>query len=635
MTKTNIHKWVAILVSFLIIGTLFSMLPITNLTASAISCQKDGFDKSRYTLSGNMAEDVATIAKSQKGRTGAQFGYTEAWCDEFVADCIENAGADSSIVGHGGTVADFESIMRQKKGAVEVSSPQVGDLVFFTYSHVEIVTKVENGTVYCAGGNNGGTGNYKTNYCAGERKLYATARLYLRPNYKNINPKKWYENYECPDLGTDFYAYIINTQAWKMLTNESDNNIDIQSEIAQANQVWKFTRKDDGSYKIINCATSRALDSQGTSESGANVYTYEDSNNDPQSWYIYGESGAYYLRSKCTDCTMDVSGGSTEDGANVQMYTYNGSSAQKFQIWKLNSPSSVHVHGAAGSSYIPTTIWWTESANCTAYNIRIWNGKIWEGEPYKTIWNITDTSYEIFLPAGYYEIYIDAINYFTYTMSENVLSLTVSDGESVDIGTNIYAYIINYKPWLSLVDQQGNVTVQKQSAKNALWCFERQNDGSYLIQNIATKKYLDYDDKNIITSDNNGNESQKWYIYGRWSGEYFIKPKNADTILTVAGDTCTYENPTILSDLTWSENQKFSIYSFEGEELQRLLDTLYAPGDLNQDGTLSLTDLIPLQQSLLRQTTLTADEAQLADYNGDGSINVLDLMLLKRALLAL
>lgn len=635
MTKTNIHKWVAILVSFLMIGTLFSMLPITNLTASAISCQKDGFDKSRYTLSGNMAEDVATIAKSQKGRTGAQLGYTEPWCDEFVADCIENAGADSSIVGHGGTVADFESIMRQKKGAVEVSSPQVGDLVFFTYSHVEIVTKVENGTVYCAGGNNGGTGNYKTNYCAGERKLYATARLYLRPNYKNINPKKWYENYECPDLGTDFYAYIINTQAWKMLTNESDNNIDIQSEIAQANQVWKFTRKDDGSYKIINCATSRALDSQGTSESGANVYTYEDSNNDPQSWYIYGESGAYYLRSKCTDCTMDVSGGSTEDGANVQMYTYNGSSAQKFQIWKLNSPSSVHVHGAAGSSYIPTTIWWTESANCTAYNIRIWNGKIWEGEPYKTIWNITDTSYEIFLPAGYYEIYIDAINYFTYTMSENVLSLTVSDGESVYIGTNIYAYIINYKPWLSLVDQQGNVTVQKQSAKNALWCFERQNDGSYLIQNIATKKYLDYDDKNIITSDNNGNESQKWYIYGRWSGEYFIKPKNADTILTVAGDTCTYENPTILSDLTWSENQKFSIYSFEGEELQRLLDTLYAPGDLNQDGTLSLTDLIPLQQSLLRQTTLTADEAQLADYNGDGSINVLDLMLLKRALLAL
>ena len=50
---------------------------------------------------------------------------------------------------------------------------------------------------------------------------------------------------------------------------------------------------------------------------------------------------------------------------------------------------------------------------------------------------------------------------------------------------------------------------------------------------------------------------------------------------------------------------------------------------------ISITDIISLQQSLLRQTTLTADQALLADYNGDSSINVLDLMLLKRALLAL
>lgn len=229
MTKTNIHKWVAILVSFLMIGTLFSMLPITNLTASAISCQKDGFDKSRYTLSGNMAEDVATIAKSQKGRTGAQFGYTEAWCDEFVADCIENAGADSSIVGHGGTVADFEAVMRQKKGAVVVSSPQVGDLVFFTYSHVEIVTKVENGTVYCAGGNNGGTGNYKTNYCAGERKLYATARLYLRPNYKNTN------------VEPPTYARLDKNQVWYDL----QDTIELYPTSDKATDFWLTVKKDD------------------------------------------------------------------------------------------------------------------------------------------------------------------------------------------------------------------------------------------------------------------------------------------------------------------------------------------------------------------------------------------------------
>ena len=125
--------------------------------AHAICCRKDGFDKSRYTLTGNMAEDVATIAKSQKGRFCDDFGYSGvdwgAWCDEFVADCIENAGADSSIVAHGGTVADFANKMRAR-GAIQVSTPQTGDLVFFTYSHVEIVTKVVNGVVYSAGGNN-------------------------------------------------------------------------------------------------------------------------------------------------------------------------------------------------------------------------------------------------------------------------------------------------------------------------------------------------------------------------------------------------------------------------------------------------------------------------------------------------
>lgn len=187
MTKTNFNQILSIIISCAMLMVV--IIPQGAMKVYAISCRKDGFDKSRYTLTGNMAEDVATIAKSQKERTGAQFGYTEAWCDEFVADCIENAGADSSIVGHGGTVADFESVMR-KKGAEPVSSPQTGDLVFFTWSHVEIVTKVENGVPYCAGGNNGSTGSYKTNYCKGERKVsdVGSTRPYLRPAYTNANP---------------------------------------------------------------------------------------------------------------------------------------------------------------------------------------------------------------------------------------------------------------------------------------------------------------------------------------------------------------------------------------------------------------------------------------------------------------
>ena len=426
MTKTNIHKWVAILVSFLMIGTLFSMLPITNLTASAISCQKDGFDKSRYTLSGNMAEDVATIAKSQKGRTGAQLGYTEPWCDEYVADCIENAGADSSIVGHGGTVADFEAVMR-KKGAVEVSSPQVGDLVFFTYSHVEIVTKVENGTVYCAGGNNGGTGNYKTNYCAGERKLYATARLYLRPNYKNTNV-------------------------------EPPTNLSIQSD---------------------------------------------------KSYYSMGET--------------------------IQ-FTFTSDYATEL--------------------YIPIDV----------------NGKR------KFFMDVTGrTSYSCtFDEAGDYGFYLVARN--PYGEASTVyMQFQIYDSAPSDLEIETYKKIFK------------------------------------LGESINFKFSCDYETELYIPVDVNGKR------------KFFIDVTGKDSYSCSFDEIGTYGFYLVARNAYGEATAKYMEF--------KIISPIQ--GDLNQDGTLSLTDLIPLQQSLLRQTTLTADQAQLADYNGDGSINVLDLMLLKRALLAL
>ena len=202
------------------------LIGMGNLYVSAICCRKDYFDKSRYTLTGDMPHDVAVIAKSQKGRTRSDFGYTEGWCDEFVADCLENAGADSSIVAHGGTVADFERVMRSK-GAVTVTSPKEGDLIFFSnLDHVEIVTKVVSGQVYCAGGNNG---DYPGK-CNGERSIsgWGTARVYLRPNYPTqpayYNPqgtidaleggeggvyvRGWAFDYDMPSTSVEIHVYI-------------------------------------------------------------------------------------------------------------------------------------------------------------------------------------------------------------------------------------------------------------------------------------------------------------------------------------------------------------------------------------------------------------------------------------------
>ena len=151
--------------------------------------------------------------------------------------------------------------------------------------------------------------------------------------------------YNPENLGTDFYAYIINTEAWKMLTNESDSNVVMHNETGCAEQIWKFTKNSDNSYKIINCKTGKALDSGGAN---GNVYTYDDCDNDYQSWYICGESGAYYLKPKNSNKVLDITSGSVNDGANVQIYDWNGTTAQKFQIWRLDDYKPI-VYGDLNS----------------------------------------------------------------------------------------------------------------------------------------------------------------------------------------------------------------------------------------------------------------------------------------------
>lgn len=598
MTKTNIHKWVAILVSFLMIGTLFSMLPITNLTASAISCQKDGFDKSRYTLSGNMAEDVATIAKSQKGRTGAQFGYTEAWCDEFVADCIENAGADSSIVGHGGTVADFEAVMR-KKGAVEVSSPQVGDLVFFTYSHVEIVTRVENGTVYCAGGNNGGTGNYKTNYCAGERKLYATARLYLRPNYKE-NPKP---------------TTVLNVETGNSSTETTFNWNYVEGATEYDVKIWKGTLWDGDAYHIEWGVTSN-------------------------SWKTILPAGIY-------QAYIDVRYGDDISMSNTVEFTVK---------------DGCKLDVVAGNASTETMFSWNTVSNASQYDLKVWKNKLWEGDPVFIEWNASNP-YSKILSEGTYYAYVDT-RFGNDIVISNVVEFTVKNGckLTVDVGTSSVESVFSWnkldnineydiKVWKNKL-WEGDPVFVEWNASNSYskllpagtyyaYVDARGTDSQIFMSNVVEftvtnggKLKVDVGDsatKTVFSWNDVPNSTR--YDIKIWNGTYWVGdayhiewsiPKTDFSIVLPVGHYEAYLDTVVNDNIIMSNIVKFDIA--EGTPI---------PGDLNQDGTLSLTDLIPLQQSLLRQTTLTADQAQLADYNGDGSINVLDLMLLKRALLAL
>ena len=42
------------------------------------------------------------------------------------------------------------------------------------------------------------------------------------------------------------------------------------------------------------------------------------------------------MKPKNSNKVLDITSGSVSDGANVQIYDWNGTTAQKFQIWKLD-----------------------------------------------------------------------------------------------------------------------------------------------------------------------------------------------------------------------------------------------------------------------------------------------------------
>ena len=56
---------------------------------------------------------------------------------------------------------------------------------------------------------------------------------------------------------------------------------------------------------------------------------------------------------------------------------------------------------------------------------------------------------------------------------------------------------------------------------------------------------------------------------------------------------------------------------------------VYALGDVNKDGVITVADVTLLQKSLVELATLDESERQLADFNQDGEISIADATLIQ------
>lgn len=139
-----------------------------------------------------------------------------------------------------------------------------------------------------------------------------------------------------------------------------------------------------------------------------------------------------------------------------------------------------------------------------------------------------------------------------------------------NIGDDFYAAIIKNDGWAPIAPVDGNVQIVKGTGDaSEIWHFVRQSDNSYVIYNCKSGKVLDVkraatdDGAQIIEFDYWSNQNQQWFIYGRWSGEYVLKPKHCDKVLDVYNNESAVGTKVHLWSYNQTNAQKFAIYKFD------------------------------------------------------------------------
>ena len=175
----------------LVMVMVLSMIPAASATQS-----RSGNFLFTYGLTGTAATDMVNIALAQKGRTGAQFGYTEQWCCDFVCDVAKLAGQSAAVPAYGAVKGLYDRIIKKGGKDVTAANAKPGDMVCIdwnpsdgttSYAHIEMVYKVSNGKIYTVGGNTGtNNGTLKTRFVDTHDPLQTKYIVKIvRPAYKN------------------------------------------------------------------------------------------------------------------------------------------------------------------------------------------------------------------------------------------------------------------------------------------------------------------------------------------------------------------------------------------------------------------------------------------------------------------
>lgn len=143
-------------------------------------------------------------------------------------------------------------------------------------------------------------------------------------------------------------------------------NLIIWAGSGSTNQRFYITRLNDGTYRITNAFSGKAVCiANGSTKAGTNACQWEVGDDASQKWAIYSHGGGEYtLRNVGTGLMLDVTGGKSKNGTNVEGWTANGKDPQRWKLTKVADPWQAGVNLAArnkdvlyaGSYFIGSTV---------------------------------------------------------------------------------------------------------------------------------------------------------------------------------------------------------------------------------------------------------------------------------------
>ena len=661
-----------------------------------------------YTNTGNQRADIVAVAKTQigyhegslEGTTNSSNNYTKynvwngkieggyryAWCHAFVSWCANQAGIGTDIVPKtAGTSTGRSFFVNQgtyRQSAANGGSyvPQAGDIIYYgsgsSPSHVGIVSDCDGSTVYTI------EGNYSNK--VGTRAINLSNSYiigYGVPNYKGVVPPK-----PAPTLTVSTgNSSIETTFSWNTVEGATEYDVKIWKGTVWEGDAYLVEWGASNPYSVVlpegtyqayvdarfgsdmqmsnivefTVKAGCKLNVEVGNSSAETKFTWNDVNNatgyDVKIWKGKAWEGDPYLVEWGASNPYSVI--LPEGTYQAYVDTRFGSDMQMSNIVEFTVKAGCKLNVEVGNTSAETKFTWNDVNNATGYDVKIWKGKVWEGDPYLVEWGASNP-YSVVLPEGTYQAYVDT-RFGSDMQMSNVVEFTIKAGckLNVEVGntstetkftwndvnnatgydvkiwkgkvwegdpylvewgaSNPYSVVLPEGTYQAYVDTRFGSDMQMSNVVE--FTIKAGCKLNVEVGNTSTETKFTWNDVNNAT----GYDVKIWK--GKvWEGDPYLVEWGASNPYSVVLPEGTYQ--AYVDTRFGSDMQMSNIVTFNVTKAKIQI------GDLNSDNTLTTADAVLLQRYLLQERTLTQSQWQTADLNADGTVNGFDLALLRQKL---